>query len=194
MPRLWFLSEDDSELVQIQDNWLARNWRKQKAAKTYPRFPALRAKFMKDLSALRAFLRRQGLPHISPQQCEVTYINHVDVEDLPSPSLGSVLRLVDDRPVDYEVPSESLRLAAAYPIVHEGSKVGRLHLSADPAIRRSDGRNIIVLTFTARGTPLGKGIPGVGKFLDLGRESAMRAFVGLTRKEMHQIWRRIDGR
>jgi hypothetical protein len=72
--------------------------------------------------------------------------------------------------------------------------VGRLHIAAEPAFRRSDSSPIVVLTLTARGRPLGVGLDGVLAFLDLGHEWIVRAFDSVTTSKMHRIWgRKVNG-
>jgi len=191
LPRLWFLDADGAHLVQVQNNWLARNWRKVGGTVKYPRYPDLRRSFRRHLSDYRAYLKEAGLGDINPVQCEVTYINHVELPDTgQSRGLAGVLSLVDDRPIAFDAAPESVRIAAQYVITHNGQSVGRLHVSAEPAVRRSDGRDLAVLTITARGIPLGRGDAGILGFFDLGREWALRAFTGITREAMHRHWRK----
>lgn len=83
-----------------------------------------------------------------------------------------------------------MRVATSYRIQQEGMTIGRLHITADPATRVTDKQAITVLNITARGEPTGDGIDGVLGFLDVGREWALRAFVRLTRDEMHRRWQK----
>jgi hypothetical protein len=76
-------------------------------------------------------------------------------------------------------------------VIREGKAfVGRLHVSFQPAYHSKGGKDveIFVLTLTARGKPLGKGIDGAVAFLDLGHEWIVRGFKELTTPAMHQIW------
>lgn len=72
-----------------------------------------------------------------------------------------------------------------------GQFLGRLTVSAQPAVRRSDKKPLIALTLTSRGRPIGAGISGVLTFFDLGREWIVRGFTDLTADEMHRMWGRI---
>src|SRR5688500_8008989 len=44
-PRVWFLNEQGTELVQIQQDRFVRNWRKQTDDEAYPRYEYLRRSF-----------------------------------------------------------------------------------------------------------------------------------------------------
>ncbi|MBI4192475.1 MAG: TIGR04255 family protein, partial [Betaproteobacteria bacterium] len=75
MPRAWFLNEDGTELVQVQQDRFIRNWRKLKETDEYPRYEKLRERFEEDFKEFNQFIRAENLPEIVPNQCEVTYIN-----------------------------------------------------------------------------------------------------------------------
>lgn len=189
-PRLWFVDKAGSQLVQVQNNWFARNWRKAPDAPDYPRYPRLRDAFVSDLERYQGYVRREGLPDIQPNQCEVTYINHIEFPAAHAVgNLGSILTMVTDRPRGLDMRPESQQLAAQYVISEDDGPLGRLHIQANPARRVADATDIVVLNITARGRPIGEGIEGVLRFQNVGRRWANRAFVGVTRASMHEKWR-----
>lgn len=189
LPRVWFVNEDESELVQVQNNWFARNWRKVPSRGDYPRYPNIRQPFESDFRSFEQHVQAARLGVVKPTQCEVTYINHISIDDPEPWTLGDVVTLVNPgSPGDFLPPVESIRLAAQYVITHDQDSVGRLHVTAEPATRRTDNRPIVVLTITARGRPLGEGIEGVVSFLDLGHDWVVRAFESVTTERMHMMW------
>lgn len=178
LPRLWFLNEDGTELVQIQPDWFARNWREGGA---YPLYSVIRDAFERDYIKFTEFVDEQGLGPVKPLQAEISYINHID-----DPDLSAVMRSVTPNP-DLPEP-EALSFNAQYVLGEDGDPVGRLHLQATKALHRSKGKPITVLTVTARGRPLRDGTAGVLAFLDLGATRALELFVRSTRPEMHEKW------
>lgn len=192
VPRLWFLNHEGSELVQIQRNWFARNWRKLSESTEYPRYPSLREPFVNDFKAFELFVSDEKLGEISPSQCEVTYVNHIVAEKSwkGHGDLGQVLKLFS--PV--ELPStsalvEQARLDVKYLIHDEGHEpIGRLHISVAPGFRRVDNRPIYVVTLTARGRPSTPDLNGVLRFLDMGRAQIVQAFDAITTSTMHDEW------
>ena len=58
VPRLWFMNEQETELVQIQANWFARNWRKVGEGEDYPRYEKLRERFFAELEEIDAAFRK----------------------------------------------------------------------------------------------------------------------------------------
>lgn len=177
LPRLWFISREGTELVQVQRDWFARNWRQtDTAAATYPQYPAAREAFERDL---RTFDKAVG--PLRPLQAEITYINHIDETDL-----ASVLTSLS--------PGKSARvpefqgLNSQYVLTRDDVPFGRLYLTAQKALRRTSGEGLTVLTITVRGAPLGDGIDGALSFLDLGSEEALVAFLEATRPALHKKW------
>ncbi|MGA3029623.1 MAG: TIGR04255 family protein [Candidatus Limnocylindrales bacterium] len=195
LPRLWLLSETGTQLVQVQNDWFARNWRKMAPVADYPRYPNLKEPFSVDFGKLAEFLRRNDLGEILPTQCELTYINHIPVMPGQAEQLADILSIVaTPKPGGFLPIAESIRVASQYVVRLQEEPVGRLHIAAEPAFRRSDSSPIVVLTLTARGRPLGVGLDGVLAFLDLGHEWIVRAFDSVTTSKMHRIWgRKVNG-
>ena len=150
LPRLWFLSSDGTELVQIQRNWFARNWRKVAGSESYPRYPHLLGAFVDDYSDFRSFLLEEKLGAPEVTQCEITYVNQVRVPgEWSSGDIHRVLRIFRSLPHDaFPHGPEHARLALAWLMKREGEPFGRLHCTMSPA-RLIDGNEpILVLTLT----------------------------------------------
>ncbi|MFP3941453.1 MAG: TIGR04255 family protein [Thermoanaerobaculia bacterium] len=194
--RYWFLTEQGDQLIQLQSDRFLHNWRKRGPEDTYPRYEGIRQSFERELSLFQSFLTDHGLSHPEPNQCEVTYVNHIfpgDVWEHHS-QLDRVLTITSGQySDDFLGGPEDSRFAARYIIPdHQGTPLGRLHISAKPGFEVSTGQPIIVLELTARGQPQGEGTRGVLPFLDLGREWIVRGFTSITTPAMHQIWERTD--
>ena len=108
--------------------------------------------------------------------------------------LDEVMTVVSSDYSDAFLPKpEDIRFAARYVIPGEdGNPIGRLHTSVEPAYRSADSKPIFVLQLTARGRPVGEGIEGIFRFLDIGHEWIVRGFTSITTPRMHKIWERRD--
>ncbi len=196
LPRLWFVNAANNELLQVQSNWFARNWRKTDASDVYPRYPRLRKPFRDDLQAFIDFIRERDLGDLRPVQCEVTYVNHIDPEGIWAEH-GEIARVVSlaarGRPASFLSHPETVRLAAQYQMIVQGeAPYGRLYVNVEPGFKQPELTPIFVLTLTARGRPLGEGMEGVMRFLDEGREWIVRGFASVTTPTMHRVWGRKD--
>ena len=181
LPRLWFTNERGDELIQVQNDWFARNWREGEGSRQpYPLYPHIREAFATDLAKFASFVSDNDLGPLRVIQAEVTYINHIDESDL-SRVLLAVSR------VGHLPQSESISFGMQYVLVEDETPIGRLHLQANKAVHRKRG-DITLLQITARGRPLGEGIEGALAFLDRGADEALSSFVNSTRPEMHQKW------
>lgn len=192
-PRVWFLNEAKTELVQFQSDRFARNWRKLGPNETYPRYEAIRDSFIRELETLSEFVAAHGLGSIKPDQCEVTYINHVvsgSNEDLCRDAY-TVLKLWNKKPPPAGgLVAEDGRIQVRYMMTEaDQTPIGRLIVTAEPA-RSQDERPMIVLTLTARGKPRAATTEGVEDFFNRGRSTIVHAFTSLTTSQMHARWKR----
>lgn len=187
--RLWFLSSTRARLVQVQRDWLAVNWRKAGEETEYPRFQPMRELFDDTANRFGSFAEREELGPIIPRQVELTYVNHVRPEADKDIKVSDVLTLFDAAGNPPQLPSpDASRLAIDYPMMQSGQRIGRLHVTCEPALTKSDRSRIMVLTWTARGRPLADGFEGVIKFLDVAHDAATVAFEALVRPELKARW------
>lgn len=89
LPRVWFISKADNELVQFQSDRFYYNWRRRED--DYPRYNSIIDKFEKAKRQLDDFADELQLGTIKTVECELTYINHIpkgqgweSINDLPS--------------------------------------------------------------------------------------------------------------
>lgn len=193
--RSWFLNEDETQLLQVQHNRIARNWRRSKTTALYPSYDSVRQPFREDLGKIAAFFEGNKIGQLVPKQCEVTYVNHIAAGagwDTHS-DLGKILVTWQDTNHAFLPAIEDARMAWRYVIRKEGRFLGRLHASVQPAYRPTPAGTpdaIFVFTLTARGRPLNRSIEGALAFLDLGHEWIVRGFAELTTATMREkVWR-----
>jgi hypothetical protein len=196
MPRVWFLNQGGSELIQVQADRFIHNWRKLEGLDPYPRYGPIRDKFRAEVAVLEEFLQDEKLGALAVNQCEVTYVNHIEpcvvwaghgeVEKtlVMFSRLGSASFLPEPEDV-------ALRMRFVIP-GPTGNPIGRLHAVVQPAWKKSDKSPILTLNLIARGAPIGEGIDGAFAFLDLGRRWIVNGFADLTTSEMQRMWERTD--
>lgn len=189
--RCWFINNDDTQLVQIQNNCFIRNWRKTDKTPDYLHYDVIRPLFERDWDLFTTFLSGQGLPQPSVWQCEVSYINHLvrgrDWEDFRD--IGDLLPAWRGLPAEglFARP-EMVSFTASYAHPDIG---GNLQFVAQPGIRQSDGTEIIQLTITAIAKPSGFSKEDILSRLDLGRSAVVNGFAGFTSENaQRQMWKR----
>jgi len=198
IPRLWFLSEDEALLVQVQHDLLAYNWRRRPGGQEYPRYEAIRAAIEHGLTQLDAVVREDSEAGVIPNWCEITYINHVEPQDdeTEPPPIRDVLEGVDTPPLEGFLPRlEDAQVGFRFRIPGKEQPRGRLNFTTIAAHRNADSVPIWAITLTARVlAENGDGIDRALEALDVGHEWVVNGFRELTSGKMHERWRiREDG-
>lgn len=188
-PRCIFADDANGWLVQLQRDRFLHNWNKTGPTSVYPRFPAALLRFEESWKRFSSFLEREGLPLPEVQQCEVTYINHIErgagwdsLEDLPA-----VLAVLKTTTSAFLPGPDVLVLTASYVIPDEA---GRLHVSLQPALRNADQVEVLQLQLTARGRPKSSAAAELSAWLELGRQWVVKGFTDITTDRMHTMWGR----
>jgi uncharacterized protein (TIGR04255 family) len=192
-PRVFFINESNTELLQVQRDRFLHNWRKVGTGDKYPRFERMIGTFERGLATFVEVITAEGLGDFLPNQCEVTYVNQIPVTEGTDALADAIERVFPNQLANARLDElgkpEDFRFLIRYVIRHEGSPFGRLLVSAEPA-RRADGVAIVQLTLTARGKPFTADISGAIDFLECGRLHVVRSFAKLTSSTMHKVWGR----
>lgn len=196
LPRLWFVDKNGNELLQVQNDMFGRNWRKVRDQETYPRYEkSIRSLFENDLNEFLDFLTQEGLGVINPNQCMITYVNHIHSceawED--HSEISKVFNYWDERTLrNSSLGIEEIKFAISH-ILNDaaGEFVGRLHTSVEPAFWSKNDRPIFIFNLTARGRPMGDGLEGIMNFMDFGRSHIVKTFDEMTTLSMHKYWEKL---
>lgn len=188
--RCWFEDASGARLIQVQHDRFIHNWRKTPGCGDYPHYEqVVRPAFKTEWERFCAFLEREhiGLPEV--QQCEVQYINHVDLDGWTS--FADLVDALAEWPGTTDngflTSPESLAVNTSYLLP---DNAGRLRIIIQPGVRNSDGSRIVQLSLVARGRPASSDTSEILKWFDLGREWIVRGFTDFTSTKMHQIWER----
>jgi uncharacterized protein (TIGR04255 family) len=148
LQRVWY--ESKSELIQLQPDRFAFNWRKSAADDAYPSYASNGPRCLERFSKFERFCSEQSLGPIRPNLIEVVYINHIlskageRAVDL-FPMVFTGLQWTHSDTFLPHQP-ESATLNRVYVI---GKDRGLLYVEATPA-KTSVGQEMILLQITAR--------------------------------------------
>jgi uncharacterized protein (TIGR04255 family) len=193
LPRTWFVSGDESKLIQVQRDRFLHNWKKVQPSDDYPRFTRVIEYFNDSFAVFQRFLSEENIGSLEPLQYELTYVNHLEkgegwdsLEDIGDLFPDFAWRKGDGR---FLPPAEGSRLHSTFLLP---DRAGRLHVKIQHARRARDSAEIIVLDLTARGI----GFAGSGLSMDdwfsMAREWIVRGFTDLTSTTMHELWGRTS--
>jgi uncharacterized protein (TIGR04255 family) len=81
LTRYWLISEDDHEVVQVQPNYLALNWRHRNEDSKYPGYESMRQRFLGLLESTHGGLQHYN-GNLSPSRAELSYINTIHPSEI----------------------------------------------------------------------------------------------------------------
>jgi uncharacterized protein (TIGR04255 family) len=190
LPRVWFISKADNELIQLQVDRLYYNWRHR--GDDYPRYASIITKFEMVKSALESFMSELMLGTIKPLECELTYINHIpkgqgweNIDDLPK-----ILRDFTWQKQKHQFLPNPGNVAwqARFPLP-DGK--GSLSVKLTQATRKVDGVPSLILELAAKGLGEEKTAKAIRSWFDVAHEWIVRGFTDLTETTIQQsIWKR----
>lgn len=189
--RYWFLSADQTLIVQVQPDRLMFNWRKVVGDEEYPHYDTLAPRFAE---LIELFLSCESVAgNATVGWCELQYVNPVEA-DGPENTHGQLARIVNfleaDPPHEHLPPVEDTQIQQRRRILDEnGDPRGRLYLTAVPAVRATDGGRAYVITLLARGRPAKGELPDSAfGFLNEAHDLIVKGFREVTTSEMHERW------
>lgn len=183
--RSWFMDSTESELLQVQQDFVVKNWRR--GASPYPRYENLRDGFARDYEALERLVTRSQVGKLRPHYCEVTYVNQIPIMDA---DLGTILAGWSATTSDtFLTAPEQFQTSQTHVVPDAtGKPWGRLHIVAK--LGRVGEDRTLFLTLTARGVARSRDLNGVLGWFDVGREWIVRGFTSYTATAAHQQWKR----
>ncbi|MCP4679612.1 MAG: TIGR04255 family protein [Deltaproteobacteria bacterium] len=182
LPRVWFKSEDERRLLQIQQDRFIFNWRRRDDADEYPTFPDVWDSFTKHYETYKEYLTADGKHPLREVQYELRYVNHIPADKVWH-GLEDINRVFPD--IDWRdnkdrflpIPRD-VRWETRFPLP-DGA--GVLLSNAGTARRIDTGELILTLDLLCQGPA---GILEFHRWFDLGHEWIVRGFSDLTGNEM----------
>jgi uncharacterized protein (TIGR04255 family) len=181
LPRLFFITTDQSHLIQLQRDKFINNWRKISSGTEYPRFKTLFPQFQDTLNRFSRFVKEINAGDIIPDQYELTYVNHISRE-----SGWQALRNIETVFPDFLCKETSFLPEPEHvswrKIYRLPDKQGRLYVSAH------DIPGKYVLNLTARGFGT-----NINSWFEIAHEWIVKGFADLTGKEIQKnMWKQTS--
>ncbi len=193
-PRMWFMSDDDNLLIQLQSDRLLFNWRGGVQGSPYPHFDAVQAQFTNALDTLETLVEGEKMS-IVVNQCEVLYINPILTSNtgVSTSDPQKIFRVWGaELGPEWQEPLDDLSLSARYRLKDgAGNPFGRLTVAVASGLA-ADQSTAFQLELTARGLPQGAGREGIAAFHNRGHRAIVRCFAAITTPEMHKLWERYQ--
>ena len=195
LPRVWYLNDESGFLVQVQQDRLMLSWRDLGKGARYPRFPSVKAEFLRIDGLFRAHVERLTGVAIQPAEFLTNYVNLIrsgegwsGFRDLARvfPCLQwtqpATTRLSEPR-----VASWALDFALP-------ESLGSLITTLNQGKVRADGTPVLRFELAAKSGPEGPRRMDMSAWFDGAHDAIVHAFKELTGPEMHsQYWNLKQG-
>lgn len=182
--RLWFVSTDDSHLLQFQRDRFLTNWRRRPINGPYPRYEKIAKRFENSLIILGNHLKDKFSYYMDINQAEATYINIIQVDNFSD--VGNWFSLWNDGILNIEGVNASFSEV----IKDENGKPHARLFHEIQSVFSIDGKHrAFKLTLTFRGKPAHNDIESAIGFLSKGREAIVLRFKQITTNRAHQMWK-----
>lgn len=188
--RAWFVDDSGTRLIQVQRDRFIHNWRQLNGSEKYPRYESIKETLQEEWKRFREFLDSEGIERPQVNQCEVTYVNHIEYNKgwKSYAEFAKVIAGWSGKTSGKFLPSpEKINIEAQYLLP---SELGRLYVNVLPVLRGRDMQEVLQVNLTARGAPKSPEDVDVFSWLDLGREWVVKGFADFTTESMHATWGR----
>ncbi len=186
--RYLFISENKNELIQFQNDRFLHNWRKNSDQNiVYPRYENIIKRFESNIQKLEAYFSTLYQQHLSITQCEISYVNHIYLDNMKDINTLSDLFTFLNFP-SYD-PDEVTCQFREKILNINSQPIGRLICDVTTNIDIQQ-RRFQAMTLTARGAPFHDSIESALEFIKLGHNIITKKFTDLTSAIAHSAWGR----
>jgi len=183
--RYWLTSDDDVFAVQVQNDYLALNWRRRPEL-SYISYEALRDRFIEIARTIETGLARYSL-QLRPTRAELTYVNLIEPGPFWSqPADAEKLFKVQ---IGRSHEAEMIQHAYASSIREDHGWLGRLHVAMLTGFDQVSKEYRLTLNLTGRSKELDeRSVEQAVTFMDRAHVAANDAFRALLTVEAKRIW------
>jgi uncharacterized protein (TIGR04255 family) len=178
LPRVWFVNEQDEQLIQFQPDRIYFNWRRRQGE--YPRYESVIRNFEEVLDTVEAFFKESGLGDFTPVECELTYVNNISRrnEKAPVEDLRRVFR-------DFSWYEDSRFLPMPTNVAWNWrfalqEKKGYLIVSLKEGTLKENNVPLFIFNLTAKGIGQSKDRAGIREWFDVAHVWIVCGFTDLT--------------
>ena len=186
--RLWFISADESHLLQFQEDRFFLNWRKRPngsiSGLPYPRYEQISSTFRHKISLLDDFFRDYFGSGLKITQAEASYFNVMPMEDFSS--VGKIFSFLKAETLNLDGFATNLVEIISNAEGHPHAR----GFYESQSLLTPDGQKLARLGLTVRGKPAGEDLAAGLSFIDDARLNIILKFCDLTTPEAHEKWGR----
>ncbi|MBT5028955.1 MAG: TIGR04255 family protein [Nitrospina sp.] len=194
LPRLWFVSENKNQILQLQSDQLINNWKKVQDEDSYPHYDEIIQKFENHFNEFNAFVNDHEIGEIKPKQYELTYVNHISSlngweKDSPIENIFPEFKLASD-PKNFLPKCEAFNWTNTYLLPNEE---GRLYSTIKVVLHRVSAEPLIRFQLKVTGINKEASLDKMRSWFDLAHEWILLSFAELTNEKVQtEYWGRTQ--
>lgn len=185
-----------SQLVQVQQSFFLRNWRRVQKEQAYAHYAEMKPIFMSDWQRFKLFLEKVGLKSPEVYRSEVIYVNHLvrgeiwnsynDLAALLKPIAQRASNVADHgRQYSFLPEAATVNLMAGYNLAELNVN---LKIQAQSVIKQPEGTEVVQLSVSAHSKPDSGNAEDLANALDRCHAAVILGFDDVTTSKAHQIW------
>ena len=184
--RCWFFDEKQNWLLQVQNSRFISNWKRKTLE--YPAYDGFCGRFNDQWNKFKDFLAEENLGAPELLQCEISYVNHIGVEN----DFRNLKEIFPSwKGFEEESALSKPEAIAIHTVYVIPNNIGRLYVAVQPVVRHADLKTVVQLALTAKVKIASKQGYDLKKALEIAHENVVSGFTNFTSGKMHELWQRI---
>ncbi len=188
LPRVWFIGNTDSSIVQFQRDRIMYNWRKQE--QEYPRYDTVINKFSETFDKFLSCLKSLSMDTPLIEKLELTYINFIPVSVFGGcEHVGKILKDIRWEGHRYLPAPNKFSLFWQFGIPTNSAL---LNTHAAMVQHLESGEEMLRIEMAVQGQAPDGDLKKCLSWFDKSRAAIVHGFTDLTTDEAHKIWGRYE--
>lgn len=183
--RLWLLSADEADLLQLQNDRLIANWNRYPSSPEYPRYGPIRDRLERDWNDFCDFLQTEGIPTPTVAVVECTYVNSFEHEG----DFSSTISFFAQAPQGMPGTEEDFQFRLVRKLDIDDAASAHLVVTGRTIAGEMPSHELTVTT-RVHGAIESGNFPL--RLMDEAHTASVNGFTQATTPEQHEVWKRTQ--
>lgn len=187
LPRIWFLGQDESKLIQFQKDRFLYNWRKIETDNnnSYPRYNKVIENFFEHYKELNNCLHTLDIPSPVLEKLELNYVNIIPLKG--AISLQNISDVFTNVTISNDLPiPDKLNMSWQFTIPENNASLS-VHIVTAKNIK--NGEDVIKLEIAVNGNH--KEHDTMRNWFDISHDWIIKTFTTITTPKIQNIWGKV---
>jgi len=192
-PRFWFISADDTSLVQVQRNAFIANWRRRADQDAYPHYENVKQFFDDKLAKFAGFTKERLGVELTVAALELAYINFLTIGEIKQFSdLATMMPGLSQFGISEKLGNVT-GFSATYQVQVSSNLTLRVKLDRARKQRKDIEMDGLRLELRAKGLPESLDTEHAALWFDEAHDHISKMFIAITSEEIRKSWEPVEG-